>query len=136
MPDPNTGVVYVNDMDGLYMVPIPWRRDHDPRTLPPNQMLVVIASQGLGWDHVSVSLNYRCPTWEEMEYVRELFFADNETVMQLSVPRSDHLSYHPYCLHLWRPQTQEIPRPPDLMVAPKSMETTVEAVAKPMRRRG
>jgi len=80
------------------------------------QRLNVIASNGGGWDHVSVSTATRCPTWEEMEYVRSLFFRGSETVMQLSVPRAQHINNHPHCLHLWRPQQCEIPRPPSEFV--------------------
>lgn len=41
--------------------------------------LKVVASSGeipvsQGWDHVSVSLPNRCPTWEEMCKVKDLFF--------------------------------------------------------------
>lgn len=36
--------------------------------------LMVIASQGAGWDHVSVSRVNRCPNWPEMEKIRRLFF--------------------------------------------------------------
>jgi hypothetical protein len=61
-----------------------------------------------GWEHVSVSLAARTPNWAEMEYVREIFWLSTETVMQLSVPRSDHVNRHPYCLHLWRPTFTEI----------------------------
>lgn len=75
-----------------------------------------IASDGEGWDHVSISLPDRCPTWAEMEYFRERFFEDHETVMQLSVPRADHINRSPTCLHLWRPQNDSIPRPPGWMV--------------------
>jgi hypothetical protein len=63
------------------------------------------ASCGGGWDHVSVSCATRCPTWEEMAWVKEKFFCDNEAVMQLHVPKSEHINNHPYCLHLWRPQS-------------------------------
>jgi len=82
--------------------------------------LKVVASSGEGWDHVSVSLPDRCPTWEEMEQVKRLFFREGETAMQLHVPPTDHISHHPYCLHLWRPQDVEIPRPPGWMVGPES----------------
>jgi hypothetical protein len=70
-------------------------------------MLHVIASAGGGWDHVSVSLPDRCPTWEEMCRVTELFFHDDETVMQLRPPKSSYVNNHEFCLHLWRPQTAE-----------------------------
>lgn len=78
--------------------------------------LKVIASSGEGWDHVSVSLPHRCPTWGEMEHIKRLFFRDDETAMQLHVPPTDHISVHPYCLHLWRPHDVEIPRPPSIFV--------------------
>lgn len=80
--------------------------------------LRVIASSGGGWDHVSVSRKNRCPNWAEMEHVKRLFFADDETAMQLHVPSLDHISLHPFCLHLWRPQAVEIPRPPAIFVGP------------------
>lgn len=82
--------------------------------------LVVIASSGEGWDHVSVSRGHRTPNWPEMEHVKRLFFRDDECAMQLHVPVSDHLNCHPYCLHIWRPHGVEIPRPPGIMVAPPS----------------
>jgi len=63
----------------------------------------VMASAGMGWDHVSISRQNRCPNWPEMEHIKRLFFRDDETAMQLHVPPSDHISIHPYCLHLWRP---------------------------------
>ena len=83
----------------------------------------VIASAGEGWDHVSISRQNRCPNWPEMQQVYRLFFVNSETVMQLHVPLTDHINYHPNCLHLWRPHDIEIPRPPPEMVGPsKALE--------------
>ncbi|WP_319519854.1 hypothetical protein [uncultured Martelella sp.] len=84
---------------------------------PTSVVLRVVASVGLGWDHVSVSLPKRCPNWPEMEYVKRLFFREDETAMQLHVPPADHISHHPFCLHMWRPHHIEIPMPPSFMVA-------------------
>ena len=84
-----------------------------------NVMLAAIASDGDGWDHVSVSHKTRCPKWAEMEYVKRLFFRDDETAMQLHVPPTDHINCCKNCLHLWRPQLAQIPRPPAIMIAPK-----------------
>lgn len=74
--------------------------------------LFVIVSDGLGWDHVSVSLGHRCPSWDEMCFVKELFFRDDEVVYQLHPAKRDYLSNHPYCLHMWRPQGESVPTPP------------------------
>jgi hypothetical protein len=82
------------------------------------QPLRVIVSSGEGWDHVSVSRSSRCPNWPEMEFIKRKFFKDDETVMQLHVPTTEHINAHQHCLHLWRPQHSEIPRPPGWMVAP------------------
>ena len=78
--------------------------------------LTIIASDGMGWDHVSVSMADRCPRWEEMDMVKNLFFDPEECVMQLHPPRSTAVNLHTYCLHLWRPQFTEIPRPAVIMV--------------------
>jgi hypothetical protein len=78
--------------------------------------LKIIASCGGGWEHVSISRTNRAPNWPEMSHIKGLFFRDDETVMQLHVPKSDHVNDHPNCLHLWRPLTAEIPRPPKWMV--------------------
>ena len=81
--------------------------------------LTCIASTGEGWDHVSVSLSNRCPNWLEMEHVKRAFFEAHETAMQLHLPPEDHISVHPNCLHIWRPNDGRcsIPRPPAKLVA-------------------
>ncbi len=81
------------------------------------RIIATAGDQCLPWEHVSVSLAGRCPTWGEMAYVKSLFWRPDETVMQLHVPDADHKNYHPYCLHLWRPLNAEIPRPPSIAVA-------------------
>lgn len=80
--------------------------------------LRIIASTGFGWEHVSVSRRNRCPNWTEMEAVKRLFFTETETCMQLHVPPGEHVNYHPYVLHLWRPLKADIPQPPSWMVGP------------------
>ena len=88
-------------------------------------MLCIIASEGepddprFAWEHVSVSLGARCPTWEEMDYVKQIFWRDDETVMQLHVPRDCHINNHAYCLHLWKPINVPIPRPETVLVGVK-----------------
>ena len=78
--------------------------------------LIVIASSGERWDHVSVSRQGRCPNWDEMEWIARQFFRADEVAMQLHAPASDHVNVHKHCLHWWRPHDQPIPRPPALFV--------------------
>jgi hypothetical protein len=89
-----------------------------------NTALRVIVTDGavdelpehLHWEHVSVTGLKKgkphTPTWEEMCYIKKLFFDDDDCVMQLHPPASDHINIHNNCLHLWRPVNQEIPMPP------------------------
>lgn len=81
--------------------------------------LTVIASDQEGWEHVSVSTYNRCPTWEEMSFIKSLFWDDDDFVVQMHPPKSDHINFHPFCLHLWRKAgTNEFcERPPSKMVA-------------------
>lgn len=85
--------------------------------------LRVMASSGGGWDHVSVSVADRCPTWDELEHIRKLFAKPAETWMQLHVPEKEHVNFHSYCLHLWRPLHREIPKPPSIFVGPQRRAT-------------
>lgn len=91
---------------GVFVIPSPV--DRAP--------LAVIASAGEGWDHVSVSRANRTPDWREMEHVKRLFFREDETAMQLHVPPAEHVNMCATALHLWRPTSAEIPRPPRWMV--------------------
>ena len=67
--------------------------------------LRVIFSDGMGWDHVSVSMAKRCPTWDEMCAIKDLFFNPDETVVQFHPAQTEYVNLHPNCLHLWRDQT-------------------------------
>lgn len=77
---------------------------------------VVVFSWGGGWDHVSVSYDTRCCTWEEMCTIKNIFFKDDECVVQYHPAKEDYINCHPHCLHLWRPQHESIPMPPKYMV--------------------
>ncbi len=97
-----------NSLFGCFFVPSPIDK----------QALRVMATCGLDWDHVSVSRASRCPNWPEMDHVKRLFFHADEVVMQLHVAEDQHISHHPYTLHLWRPHIAKIPLPPSWLVAP------------------
>lgn len=80
-------------------------------------MLSVISSgDDPEWEHVSVSLPYRCPTWNEMNRVKELFWSDQETVLQFHPRKDQYRNVHPYCLHMWRhKQTNHVLPPRELI---------------------
>jgi len=76
------------------------------------------ADLGADWEHVSVSIpgKHRCPDWSEMCMVKDLFWPEEETVVQFHVPKSEHVNNHEFCLHLWRWRGGEFPRPSPLNV--------------------
>ncbi|WP_433995797.1 DUF7694 domain-containing protein [Bradyrhizobium diazoefficiens] len=47
-----------------------------------------------------------------MCFVKDLFWDEEECVMQLHPPYSQYVNNSRYCLHLWKPIRENIPRPP------------------------
>ncbi len=88
---------------------------------------VIAANGGIGlngakWEHVSVHLESstrevdRCPTWQEMCYIKDLFWSGEDCVVQYHPPASQYVNMHPTTLHLWKPVGQALPMPPKEMV--------------------
>jgi hypothetical protein len=88
------------------------------RLLVNGEMVFCIASDGCGWEHVSVSLpmRSRCPTWDEMCAVKAMFWDADDAVVQYHPRQSEYVNMHPYVLHLWRPVGGEFPTPPPILV--------------------
>ena len=78
----------------------------------------VQASDGMKWDHVSVSTHNRCPTWEEMCKIKDMFFDADEWVCQFHPAKEEHVNFHKYCLHMWRFQLGFV-TPSTILVGPK-----------------
>lgn len=87
--------------------------------------LQIVASDGEGWEHVSVSMPDRCPTWEQMCKVKDLFWDEGDCVVQFHPPKADNISNHSFCLHLWRKVDSEFEMPPSWMVGYKELGTLV-----------
>lgn len=106
-------------MNGAFIIPL------DERTVaecivsdgscPDAQALAV------EWEHVSVKIREksgltRIPTWKEMCRIKELFFTDDEAVIQIHPRKSEYVNVHPHVLHLWRPKDGELRLPPRICV--------------------
>lgn len=86
-----------------------------------NGDLRITASDGTmpeeeNWEHVSVSLAARCPTWLEMQHAKEMFWGDTETVLQFHPKGRYYVNAHPFCLHLWRQRGQNHKLPPRRLI--------------------
>src|SRR5262245_48751374 len=77
------------------------------------------AKRDSGWlEHVSVSVVDRCPTWDEMCKIKNLFWREDEWVVQFHPAISAYINNNPFVLHLWRPTRRagKIPTPPQNLV--------------------
>jgi hypothetical protein len=91
---------------------------------PCGRLLRIIAGDGLdedpplgGWEHVSVSIEGRHPpNWQEMCWVKDAFWDDEETVLQFHPKKSEYKNLHPNCLHLWRNVGLDHPLPAQILV--------------------
>lgn len=79
-----------------------------------------IASDGGGWEHLSVSYPDRTPSWDDMCLAKRLFWDEEDCVVQFHPPKSAYVNHHPHCLHLWRQVGQEFNQPPTSFVGPTS----------------
>ncbi len=100
----------------------------DLESTEPGWRLAIIASDGYGWEHVSIHAyntirtKQRCPSWKEMSYVKRLFWDGDDIVIQIHPRESEYVNCHPHVLHLWRPVGREVQTPPWYLVGPLSQE--------------
>lgn len=110
------------------------------RSVTDGRALNIIASNGFGWDHVSVSRNdKRCPNWLEMEQVKRMFFLPHETCWQYHPALDQYVDgTNPggralYTLHIWRSQALAMPLPPRFLIGgmtPAEADTQAAAYLK------
>lgn len=83
----------------------------------------VVASNGEGWEHLSISgVKHKIPSWTTMCTVKDMFFDEEEVVIQIHPKKSEYINNVSNCLHLWKPINKEIPTPPSWMVGIKGVE--------------
>jgi len=97
------------DNFGLFFIPV---------TTHKAPLKVICAPMDSEWQHVSVSLPNRCPSWSEMNYIKSLFWNDNETVVQFHPKKSEYVDNCKFCLHLWR-HKDDHELPPSMLVGLK-----------------
>lgn len=87
------GVTYLNGLTGRLRI-----RDDN---------LIIFSIDGNKWEHVSLSFQDRCPTWDEMCIVKDIFWRKDETVVQFHPKESSYVNLYPFCLHLWKKVNEE-----------------------------
>lgn len=112
---------------GAFQIPSP---DRSRITKTDLMVIATCGMEGAEWEHVSVravknfngKIKNMLPTWDEMCFIKSLFWDDEDVVMQLHPKKSEYVNNHPFVLHLWRPLKSEIPTPPPILVGIKGLE--------------
>lgn len=90
-----------------------------------------IASDGLDWEHVSITIDRnRTPNWEQMCFIKDVFWDEEDIVVQYHPSKSQYVNMHPYCLHLWRNTKYDIISPPPELIGVITKTQLIE-VPKP-----
>ena len=82
-------------------------------------------SYGAGWEHVSIAPLQReyTPSWDDMCKLKDMFFYEHETVIQVHPAKDDYVNMLGNCLHLWRCTYRDMVLPPSFMVGMKKGQT-------------
>lgn len=81
-----------------------------------------IFSYQLGWEHLSVSMPSKTPSWEQMCMMKDIFWGEDEACVQYHPKKEDYVNNHQHCLHIWKPVEEFLPLPPSILVGFKSEE--------------
>ncbi len=92
-----------------------------PHTNPKNRRTInlsVMCSSDDQWEHCSVLVEgkKRTPTWEEMCFIKDMFWDDHDVVVQYHPAKKDYVNNANFTLHLFRSVTTQFPTPPNIMV--------------------
>ena len=88
----------------------------------------VICSKGGGWCHVSVAPFKKnvTPNWHEMCMIKDIFFNEDEAVIQVHPPKAEYVNNKENCLHLWQCYYKEMVLPPSCFVGIKKGQSPSE----------
>lgn len=116
----NTPGMYIKkkgpDGFGGTVFPIEYKKGKMKVVNDVDKALHFIFSWGCGFEHLSVSTPTKTPTWEQMCFMKEIFWRDDEVCMQLHPKKEDYVNNMEYCLHIWKPIERAIPMPPSIML--------------------
>lgn len=97
------------DNGGFFMIPVRGRGD---------SIICAVATSDNSWDHVSLKLLvdglFEMPTWDVMEFAKQLFWEPEACVVQYHPPCSEYVCNDKDVLHLWRFQGVS-PRPDPIL---------------------
>lgn len=89
----------------------------------PHYKASLIVSDSGGWEHASIVPQRKSvtPSWDDMCFLKELIWRDDEAVVQIHPPKSEYVNNISNCLHLWRCIDKEMVLPPSILVGLKGV---------------
>jgi len=79
---------------GWFVIPSPvFPEDLD------GSLMVMVAPSDAEWQHVSVSSVDGTPTWDEMTFIKDLFWDEEDVVVQFHPKKSEYVNMAENCLH-------------------------------------
>lgn len=85
-----------------------------------NKKLNFIFSYQMGWEHLSVSMPSKTPSWEQMCMMKNIFWNEDEACVEYHPKKEDYVNNHKHCLHIWKPTNEVLPLPPSILVGFRS----------------
>jgi hypothetical protein len=79
----------------------------------------VQASDGEGWEHVSVTFINRkrdTPSWDVMCFIKDKFWDESDVVVQIHPKKTEYVNIHKHCLHLWRESGRNFDTPATILL--------------------
>ena len=92
----------------------------------------IIFSTGAGWEHVSVAPFKRSvtPSWDDMCEIKNIFWGEDEAVIEVHTSKDEYVNNKENCLHLWRCTYKEMVLPPSILVGIKESMSAQEFMQK------
>jgi len=122
MPPHRMGSTVENGNNGVFIFKIEYPKSVRKHKGEVARELWCMASDGLGWEHVSIHAfvpsiqKTYTPTWDEMCKAKSIFWDAEDVVIQFHPRESEYVNNHPNVLHLWRMVEKEFPTPPPILV--------------------
>lgn len=101
---------------GWFEIPSPYSKTINPYASKNTTLNTMVAPSDSDWQHISISVIGRCPSWREMCFVKDLFFSPEDVVVQFHPKKSEYVNMAKTCLHLWKWNGGDFPTPPKILV--------------------
>ena len=75
-----------------------------------------IVSYQMGWEHLSVSMPSKTPSWDQMCRMKDIFWNKDEACVEYHPKEEDYVNMHQHCLHIWKTTEEYLPTPPHFLV--------------------